>query len=181
MTSARLRTAAWKAAYASAKSKLFTAFGDARQNNRPTFGFGVEYNRYAKFNNYNEYYLRFQHNNFDVGIQITLPLFDATRKARAKGSSAEAAQATAQADQLRDQAGEQILRLQKSVAELAAQEKVAQLQNELAQDQLDTITTQLHLGSGGAREQRRHCPRTNRGHASASAATLSTCSIPDSS
>ena len=138
-----------KAAYASARSKLYTSFGDDRQNNRPTFGFGGEYNRYAKFNNYNEYYLRFQHNNFNVGIQITLPLFDATRKAKAKGSGAEAVQATAEADQMRDQAGEQILRLQKSVDELGAQERVAQLQNELAQDQLDTITTQLQLGTGG--------------------------------
>jgi outer membrane protein TolC len=137
-----------KAAYASAQSKLYNAFGDARQNNRPTFAFGLEYNRYAKFNNYNEYYLRFQHNNFNVGVQITLPLFDATRKAKAKGSSAEAAQASAQADQLRDQAGEQVLRLQKNIAELAAQEQVAELQNELAQDQLDAITTQIRLGSG---------------------------------
>jgi outer membrane protein TolC len=137
-----------KAAYASAKSKLYTAVGDARQNNRPIFAFGGEYNRYAKFNNYNEYYLRFQHNNFNVGIQITMPLFDATRKAKAKGASAEAAQASAQADQLRDQTGEQVLQLQKNVAELTAQETVAELQNELAQDQLDTITTQLHLGSG---------------------------------
>ena len=137
-----------KAAYASAKSKLYTAFGDDRQNNRPTFAFGREYNRYAKFNNYNEYYLRFQHNNFNVGIQITLPLFDATRKAKAKGSSAEAVQASAEADQLRDQTGEQILQLQKSMAELVAQEQVAELQNELAQDQLDAITTQLRLGSG---------------------------------
>jgi len=137
-----------KAAYASAKSKLYTAFGDDRQNNRPTFAFGLEYNRYAKFNNYNEYYLRFQHNNFNVGVQITLPLFDASRKAKAKGSSAEAAQASAQADQLRDQTGEQILRLQKNIAELAAQEQVAELQNELSQDQLDAITTQLRLGTG---------------------------------
>jgi outer membrane protein TolC len=138
-----------KAAYASAESRFYTAAGDARQNNRPIFGFGGEYNRYAKFNNYNEYYLRFQHNNFNVGIQITVPLFDATRKAKAKSSSAEAAQASAQADQLRDQTGEQVLQLQKSAAELAAQEHVAELQNELAQDQLDTITDQLHLGSGG--------------------------------
>ena len=137
-----------KAAYASAQSKFYTAVGDARQNNRPIFAFGGEYNRYAKFNNYNEYYLRFQHNNFNVGIQITMPIFDATRKAKAKGASAEAAQASAQADQLRDQSGEQILQLQKNVAELGAQEKVAELQNELAQDQLDAITTQLHLGSG---------------------------------
>ena len=138
-----------KAAYASAQAKLYTAFGDARQNDRPTFVFGGEYNRYAKFNNYSQYYLRFQHNNFNVGIQISLPLFDATRKARAKGSSAEAAQAKAQADQLRDQAGEQMLQLQKSIAELAAQEEVAELQNELAQEQLDTISTQLRLGAGG--------------------------------
>ena len=124
-------------------------FGDDRQNNRPTFAFGGEYNRYAKFNNYEEYYLRFQHNNFNIGIQITLPIFDATRKAKAKSSSAEAVQATAEADQLRNQTGEQILQLQKSVAELTAQEQVAELQNELAQDQLDAITTQLHLGSGG--------------------------------
>ena len=149
-----------QAAYASARSKMYNAFGDARQNNRPTFAFGLEYNRYAKFNNYNEYYLRFQHNNFNVGIQITLPLFDATRKAKAKGSSAEAAQASAQADQLRDQTGEQVLQLQKSIAELRAQEQVAELQNELAQDQLDAITTQIHLGtrqsrSGGAFTQGR--------------------------
>jgi hypothetical protein len=40
--------------------------------------------------------------------------------------------------------------LQKSVAELTAQETVAALQNELAQDQLDAISTQLQMGSGGA-------------------------------
>lgn len=137
-----------KAAYASAQSKLFAAFGDARQNNRPTIAFGGEYNRYAKFNNYSEYYLRFQHNNFNVGLQITLPLFDATRKAKAKGSSAEAAQASAQADQLRDQAGEQLLQLQGSITELEAQEQVAELQNELAQDQLNAVTAQLQLGTG---------------------------------
>jgi outer membrane protein TolC len=138
-----------KAAYASAQSKLYIARGDAQQNNRPIFGFGGEYNRYAKFNNYNEYYLKFQHNNFDVGIQITVPLFDATRKAKAKGSSAEATEASAQADQVRNQMGEQVLQLQKSAVELAAQEQVAELQNELAQDQIDAVTTQLRLGSGG--------------------------------
>ena len=136
-----------KAAYASARSKLYVARGDERQNNHPTFGFGLEYNRFAKFNNYTEYYNHFQHNNFDIGIQINLPLFDATRKAKAKGSSAEAAHASAQADQSRDQTEEQVLQLQKNIAELSAQEQVAELQNELSQDQLDAITTQLQAGS----------------------------------
>jgi outer membrane protein TolC len=137
-----------QAAYASAQSKRYVALGDARQNNRPVFGFGGEYNRYAKFNNYNEYYLRFQHNNFNVGIQITLPLFDATKKAKAKSSAAEATQATAQADQLRNQTSEQFLQLHKNIAELQAQEEVARLQNELAEDQLDQVTAELKLGSG---------------------------------
>ena len=144
-----LETDSIQAAYATAKSKLYTAYGDARQNNRPTLAFGIEYNRYAKFNNYSEYYLRFQHNNFNVGVQITLPLFEAGKTARAKGSSAEAAAAHAEADQARDQSEEQVLRLKKSIGELVAQEEVAGLQNELAQDQLDSITTQLRLGSGG--------------------------------
>jgi outer membrane protein TolC len=137
-----------QAAYADAKSKLYTAFGDTRQINRPTFAFGLEYSRYAKFNNYNEYYLRFQHNNFNVGIQIQLPLFDATRKARAQGSSADAAHAAAEADQLRNQTSESVLQLQKSLGELAAQERVAVLENELAQNQLETVTTELQTGSG---------------------------------
>lgn len=136
-----------KAAYESAKSKLYSALGDDQQNNRPILAFGLEYNRYAKFNNYSEYYLRFQHNNFNVGVQITLPLFDATRKAKAIGSGAEAAHAGIQAEQIRDQASEQVLQLQKNIIELNAQEQVAELQNELAQDQLDAITTQLKSGS----------------------------------
>lgn len=141
-----------KAAYASAQSKLYAARGDSHQNNRPTFEFGGQYSLFAKFNNYSEYYKAFQYSNFNVGIQINMPILDATRKARARGSSAAALQATAQADQTRDQAGEQILQLQKSLDELTAQEQVADLQNELAQDQLDAITTQLRLGgnSGGA-------------------------------
>jgi outer membrane protein TolC len=137
-----------QSAYASAKSKLLTALGDARQNNRPTINFGLEYNRYAEFNNYNEYYLRFQHNNFNVGIQIQLPLFDANRKAKAQQSSADAALASAQAEQLRDQTSEQTLQLQTSLTELGAQERVAELQAELAQDQVDQVKTELQSGSG---------------------------------
>jgi outer membrane protein TolC len=136
-----------ESAYATAKSKSFTARGDALQNNRPTLAFGLEYNRYAKFNNYSDYYLHFQHNNFNVGVQITLPLFDVTRKARAKGSSADAVAASAQADQVRDQTREQMLQWKESITELSAQERVAVLQNELSQDQLDALGPQLQLGS----------------------------------
>lgn len=139
-----------KAAYAAAKSKMYTAFGDSRRNNRPTISFGLEYNRYAKFNNYSEYFLRFQHNNFNVGVQISIPLFDSTKEAKAADSSAAAAKAWAEADELKDQVSEQTLQTEKGLGELVAQEKVASLEQQLAQDQVDTIAVQLESSSGNS-------------------------------
>ena len=65
------------ASEANVKSKQNLALADSRKEWRPQIAFGVQYSRYAKFNNYADYYLRFQHNNFDVGIDLKLPIFDA--------------------------------------------------------------------------------------------------------
>lgn len=146
-----------KAAYAAAKARMYTAFGDKRQNNRPTIAFGLEYNRYAKFNNYSEYFLRFQHNNFNIGVQINIPLFDASKKAQAADSGAAASKAWAEADQLRNQISEQALKTEKGMGELMAQEKVALLQQQLAQDQVEAISAQLN-SAGASPSQRRLTP-----------------------
>ncbi len=142
-----MNTEGVRAAYANAQSHQYQAFGDARQIYRPQIGFGGTYSRFSEINNYQEYYLRFQHNNFEAGLQITLPLFDASRRAKERESLAEAVRANAQADQARDQSSENIVLLQKSLNELAAQKEVAQLQSELAQSQLDAVLTQINSHS----------------------------------
>jgi len=142
-----MNTEAVRAAYASAQSHQYQAFGDARQIYRPQIGFGSTYSRFSEINNYQEYYLRFQHNNFEAGLQITLPLFDASKKAKERESVAEALRAAAQADQARNASSENIVALQKSLNELAAQKDVAQLQSELAQSQLDAVLTQINAPS----------------------------------
>jgi outer membrane protein TolC len=139
-----------QAAFANAKSKWLTSFGDEKQNYRPQFAFGGEYNRYAEFNNYAQYYLRFQHNNFNIGVQITFPIFDASRRAKARESAAEAARAGAEADQTKFRTSEQVYSLRHSIRELVAQERIAQLKSELAQEQLESIQTQLKSGSGSS-------------------------------
>ncbi len=139
-----------QAAYASAQSRQYVAFGDSRQNLRPQIAFAAQYNRYARFNNYDVYYSHFQSNNFGIGVQITVPLYDRGKRAKARESKADASRTLAQADLLRDQTGEQALRLQKSLAELSAQAEVAALQRELAQNQLETVLTQLQTGNGQA-------------------------------
>jgi outer membrane protein TolC len=137
-----------QAAYANAKSKLEVAFGDKKQNYRPQFAFGAQYSRFASFENYATYYRNFTLNNFGAAIQITFPIFDANRRAKARESAADARRAQIQADQAKAQTSEQIGTLRHSLAELRAQKHLAQLQSDLAQQQLQAVQSQLANGSG---------------------------------
>ncbi|MBT9329784.1 TolC family protein [Paracidobacterium acidisoli] len=136
------------AAFDNAQAKRYQSFGDRRQNLRPNIGFGFKYQRFAKFDNYATYYHNFQQNNLSAGVEITLPIFDRSLKAKAVQSAAEAEHAQAQAEQSRDLLSEQLLGLRKSLMEIAAQQKIARLQSELAGEQLRTVKTQLQSGSG---------------------------------
>ncbi len=60
-------------AYAIARSKREIAFGESRYLWRPQITFQAQYSRFAKFNNLQDYYFRFQQNNFAAGVQIYLP------------------------------------------------------------------------------------------------------------
>lgn len=142
------QTAAITAADAEAKSKQFVADADTHRRLRPEIAFGIQYSRYAKFNNYAQYYLRFQHNNFDVGINMTFPLYDPFVKAKARASAADAVHAREQADLFRLQLAEQTRELSGGLDELRAQQKVARLQDEFAQENVDAVLTQLQIGSG---------------------------------
>jgi outer membrane protein TolC len=133
---------------ADAKSKQYIAAADKGKVWRPELAFGIQYSRYAKFNNYAEYYLRFQHNNFDVGINVVLPIYDAQARDRARGSAADAVHAREQANLFRLQLSEQTRELSGSLGELRAQQKIARLQSDYAQENLDAVMTQLQSGSG---------------------------------
>ena len=137
-----------QAADANAKSKLEIAYGDKKQNYRPQFAFGAQYSRFASFENYSTYYKNFSDNNFGAAVQITFPLFDATRRAKARESAAEARRAAVEAVQSKNQTTEQVLTLRHSLAELQAQQRLAELQSNLAQEQLEAVQTQLKNGSG---------------------------------
>jgi outer membrane protein TolC len=136
------------AAFVNAQSKLYQAFGDKRQNYRPTLGFGLKYQRFAKFDNYTEFYHNFQQNNVSAGVQLTFPLFDPSSKAKARQSAADAVHAQAQAEQARDLVSEQVLSLRKSLAEIGAQQKIAQLQSDIAHEQMKTVEIQFQSGTG---------------------------------
>jgi len=137
------------AAYANAKSKQYMAWGDDRQNLRPLISFGAQYSLFEKFANYTQYFPNgLQYNNAALGVVVTLPFFDATRRAKARESAADAEKAAADADASRNVLSEQTSAMRRALRELAAQQKVNQLQSELAQAQLQTIETQFTNGTG---------------------------------
>jgi outer membrane protein TolC len=135
-------------AYATAKAKREIAYGDARYLWRPQIAFAAQYNRYAKYNNYDLYYSHFQHNNFGIGVEITLPIFDMGHRAKARESAADAFYAEHEADQARDQFLEGRQKMRHATSELAAQAEVATLDQQLAQQQLDIMLVQMKSGSG---------------------------------
>ncbi len=136
------------AAFANAKAKFFTAFGDAKQNYRPTAVFAGQYSLFEKTPGYTNYYKTFQYNNVALGVQLTFPLFDATRRARARETAADAVHAQADADASLNLLSEQRSTMRDAIRELAAQQRVAQVQSELAQEELKTVETELTNGSG---------------------------------
>lgn len=137
-----------QAAYAQARAKQEQAFGDARYEWRPQIAFGAQYSRFASYNNYSTYYQNFQHNNAEIGVQITFPVFDLAHRAKARESAADAVHALREADHERDQFLTGRLRLSHAAEELSARLDVAQLDRQLAEEQLDAMNIQLQSGTG---------------------------------
>jgi outer membrane protein TolC len=141
-----------QSAYASAESKLQSAFGDTRKLYRPQIGLGMQYSRLASFNNYADYYRPgsfHNYNNIQVGLQFNLPLFDMTKRSKARESLAEAQRSLHEADQARNQFLEGRHKISNALRELQARSEVASLERELAENQIDVVRVQLRDGSPG--------------------------------
>jgi outer membrane protein TolC len=135
-------------AYAIARSKRETAFGEARYLWRPQISFDGQYSRFAKFNNLQDYYFRFQQNNAAVGVQITVPVYDKAHQAKAREAAADASHAEHEADTMRDQFFDSRLRAHHTAIELSTRSEIASLDQQLAQQQLEVLLVQLKSGSG---------------------------------
>ena len=141
------------AAFANARAKQQQAFGDSRYLYRPQIAFFAQYSRFSTFNNYGTYYPAFNVNTLNaigIGIQITMPFYDRLHQDRAEESRADARHAEQEALNARTQMFEGRAKLQHASAELAAQADVADLDQQIAQQQLDAILTQLQAGTGDA-------------------------------
>jgi outer membrane protein TolC len=116
----------------------------------PTFDFAAQYALLATFNNYQQFFQphSFQQNNATVGVEIRFPFLNPPQHARAQAADAAALHAKKDVEATRNQVSEQTLKLQRSVAQLAAAQQVVDLEYQIAKSTLDA--TQVRVDSGSA-------------------------------
>jgi outer membrane protein TolC len=130
----------------------------------PSIDFAAQYALLSRFNNFQNYYIpsrpcttslgeflcvtsSFQQNNATIGVSIRFPLLNASQRARARGADADAVKATKQAEAAKNQASEQTLRLERSVAQMQAARDVAELEYEIAEKNLTAAQTRMDAGA----------------------------------
>jgi outer membrane protein TolC len=134
-----------------ARSKQLQAHGDDLAWRRPQIGFGAVYNYDSnELNSYSTYYNHFTPNNVSFGIQVSVPFFDFSLRAKAKVSAAEALRAKVEAEQAQRQNDVQIATLAGSLRELDAQAEIASLKQQIADEQLKSVLAQMELGNGAS-------------------------------
>jgi len=139
-----------KAAAAEARAK-----GEHKAATWPTADVATQYAYLARYNNWDVYFRTgtFLVNNFTGGLNIRIPVFNAVQKAKAEQADADAMMARKQADLTRNEVGENTLKLQRSLRQLAAARDVAKLEWEVAQGELEAVTGRMENGSANTRDQ----------------------------
>ena len=115
----------------------------------PTLDFAAQYAVLSRFNNYQNYFQQgsFRRNNATIGGVIRFNFLNASQKAHAQASDADALKASKQAQAARNQVSEETLRLKRTVAQMQAARDVAQLEFEIAQNNLSAVQTRMEAGT----------------------------------
>jgi outer membrane protein TolC len=140
-----------QAALEAARSKERIAKGDYEHTRLfPEIAFGIVYNRNTTvLNDINKFYRNpLPANNFSSGLSIQVPIFDAGARAKAHESAADALRARVEAEEAQRQSDLQIATLTSSLRELDAQAEVASLKQQISEEQLKAVLSQLEVGNG---------------------------------
>ncbi len=146
VSKAETNNPAVQAAEQRARAQYLRAQGE-HKSLLPSIDFVGQYARLAKYNNYSDYYKKFQADNATVGVAIRFPLVNFAQRARAQAADADAVKARRQAEAARNQVSEQTLKLERAVRQLEAAQEVADLEYQLAQSDFDSTQTRVDAGT----------------------------------
>jgi len=143
-------TPGMKAAAASDVAKELRAKADREYTWRPQVSFGANYGRVSPIENVGQYYnLNGIFNVYSVGVSVQFPLVDLVRRAAAKQSRLDTERSRMDLDSLRSDAMAGRRKLERSLPELATKAELADVNYEIAQDELGDVETQSQHATGG--------------------------------
>ena len=131
-----------KAAVEEARAQLLRVKGEKRSL-WPTMDFAAQYANLTTINNYQRFYRDFQPNDVSVGAAVRFPFFNLTQHARIQEAEADALKAQKQAEAAKNAASEETLRLQRSVTQMQDARDVAELEYEIAQQNVEAVKTRM--------------------------------------
>jgi outer membrane protein len=112
----------------------------------PIVDFVGQYSLLSSFNNYDEFYKKFDRNNVSVGVQITIPLFASKTRATVALAKSELEAAELTLGNKRQEVRLDIQQKARTVRELDAGREVARLDLKLAQETLQVAQSRFDEG-----------------------------------
>jgi len=113
----------------------------------PTVDIVGQYAILSKFNNYGEFYNKFERNNVNVGVQITIPLFAAKTSANVALAKSQLDEAELLLGNKRQEVRLDVQQKARSVRELDASREVARLDLQLSQETLQQLQAKFDQGN----------------------------------
>lgn len=141
-----------KVALEQAQAKEYRAKGEHKAM-LPTLDFASQFAVLARYNNYDEFFTKFERNNATVGVVIRFPFLNFAQRARADAADAESLKAKKEAEDVKHRVATDSLKLQQAVRQLAAAKEVARLEYQIASADAQAVQARLETGSATLRDQ----------------------------
>ena len=138
-----------------ADQKAEAAAARAKGEHKATLPFAdlaSQYAYLARFNNYDQYFLKYTSNNLAAGLNIKFPFFNPVQKAHAAQADADSIVAHKEADLTRNKVAEETLRLQRALRQLQAARDVAKLEWQVSQGDFDAVQARVQTGTANMRD-----------------------------
>lgn len=118
----------------------------------PTLDLVGQYGIFSRFNNYDEFYSRFERHNVTLGIQARIPIFSARTSASVRLARSQLSRAELELSQKRAEVERDVRRQARATREAEANRGVARLELQLAQENLRVLQAQFDEGRASLRD-----------------------------
>ena len=136
------------------RAKEFRLAGEKR-GKLPTLELVSVYSLLAKFNNYTDFFTKFQYNNFNAGVSVQFPLFSSKTRASIALAQANLDAARLNLVRTKNQVSAGIRQKSRKVQETDAAKEVARLELQLAQQNVSVLQSQFGEGKANLRDVER--------------------------